>query len=107
MDGGLFHGSPGMSEAAAVARAAGDTPSDEEVVRRVRAGEPELFEILMRRHNQRLYRVARSIVRNEAEHPDVRGAEPGAAGAHRRAAAAARGCGRRAPAHFALGVRAA
>jgi RNA polymerase sigma-70 factor (ECF subfamily) len=71
MDGGLFHWSPGMSEAAAVARTAGDAPSDEEVVRRVRAGEPELFEILMRRHNQRLYRVARSIVRNEAEAEDV------------------------------------
>ena len=71
MNAGLFYWSPGMSEAAAVARTAAGTPSDEEVVRRVRAGEPELFEMLMRRHNQRLYRVARSIVRDEAEAEDV------------------------------------
>jgi RNA polymerase sigma-70 factor (ECF subfamily) len=60
-----------MSEATAVARAASGTLSDEEVVGRVRAGEPELFEILMRRYNQRLYRVARSILKNEAEAEDV------------------------------------
>jgi RNA polymerase sigma-70 factor (ECF subfamily) len=59
-----------MSEAAAAVRAE-STHSDEEVIRRVRAGEPELFEILMRRHNQRLYRVARSIVKDEAEAEDV------------------------------------
>ncbi len=45
--------------------------TDEEVVRRVRAGEHALFEILMRRHNQRVYRVARSIVKDEAEAEDV------------------------------------
>jgi RNA polymerase sigma-70 factor (ECF subfamily) len=44
---------------------------DEEIVRRVRGGEHGLFETLMRRYNQRLYRVARSIVRNEAEAEDV------------------------------------
>src|SRR6185369_15893243 len=44
---------------------------DEEVVRRVRAGETALFEVLMRRHNQRLYRTARAIVRDEAEAEDV------------------------------------
>ena len=60
-----------MSEATAVARTASGTLADEEVIRRIRAGEPELFEILMRRYNQRLYRVARSIVKNEAEAEDV------------------------------------
>lgn len=44
---------------------------DEEVVRRVRAGETALYEILMRRYNQRLYRVGRSILRNEADAEDV------------------------------------
>ncbi len=44
---------------------------DEEVLERVRAGEHELYEILMRRYNQRLYRVARSILRNDAEAEDV------------------------------------
>src|SRR5512144_1472201 len=45
--------------------------SDEEVVTRVLAGETGLFEIIMRRHNQRLYRVARAILRNDAEAEDV------------------------------------
>lgn len=44
---------------------------DEEVVERVRAGEIGLFEILMRRYNERLYRVARSIVRDDREAEDV------------------------------------
>lgn len=44
---------------------------DDEVVRRVRAGETALFEILMRRHNQRLYRTARAVLKNEAEVEDV------------------------------------
>ncbi|HYW48494.1 MAG TPA: RNA polymerase sigma factor [Bryobacteraceae bacterium] len=44
---------------------------DEEVVERVRAGETALYEILMRRYNQRLYRVARSILRNDADAEDV------------------------------------
>ncbi len=44
---------------------------DEEVVQRVRSGETALFEILMRRHNQRVYRVARAILRNDTEAEDV------------------------------------
>jgi RNA polymerase sigma-70 factor (ECF subfamily) len=44
---------------------------DDEVVRRVRAGETGLFEILMRRHNQRLFRVARAILRDDADAEDV------------------------------------
>ncbi|HVG17776.1 MAG TPA: RNA polymerase sigma factor [Blastocatellia bacterium] len=47
------------------------TITDEEVVERVRAGEAALFEVLMRRHNQRLYRTARSILRDEGEAEDV------------------------------------
>jgi RNA polymerase sigma-70 factor, ECF subfamily len=45
--------------------------TDEEVVERVRAGEKALFEVLMRRHNQRLYRAARSILGDESEAEDV------------------------------------
>jgi RNA polymerase sigma-70 factor, ECF subfamily len=45
--------------------------SDDEVVNRVRAGETALYEILMRRYNQRLYRVARAILRDDAEAEDV------------------------------------
>ena len=45
--------------------------SDEDVVARVLAGETGMFEIVMRRHNQRLYRVARAILRNDGEAEDV------------------------------------
>ena len=38
---------------------------------RVRAGEKALFEELMRRYNQRLYRAARSILRDDHEAEDV------------------------------------
>jgi RNA polymerase sigma-70 factor, ECF subfamily len=45
--------------------------TDEEIVARVLAGETAMFEIVMRRHNQRLYRVARAILRNAGEAEDV------------------------------------
>src|SRR5687767_8741755 len=44
---------------------------DEEIVRRVRAGDGALFEVLIRRHNQRVYRAARAVLRDEAEVEDV------------------------------------
>ncbi len=44
---------------------------DAEIVRRVQAGDRALFEILMRRHNQRIYRAARSVVKDEDEVEDV------------------------------------
>lgn len=46
-------------------------PSDEEIVARVLDGETPLFEVLMRRHNERLYRAARAILRDEREAEDV------------------------------------
>jgi len=45
--------------------------SDEEVVARVKSGETALYEILMRRYNQRLFRIARTIVRDDDEAEDV------------------------------------
>ena len=45
--------------------------ADEEIVARVLGGEPVLFEILMRRHNQRVYRAIRSILREDGETEDV------------------------------------
>src|SRR2546426_12113216 len=45
--------------------------SDQEVVGRIRAGDTALYEIIMRRYNQRLYRVARAILRDDAEAEDV------------------------------------
>ncbi|HET6146665.1 MAG TPA: RNA polymerase sigma factor [Polyangia bacterium] len=47
------------------------TLSDEEIVARVSAGQVDLFEVLMRRHNQRVFRAARAIVRDDAEAEDV------------------------------------
>ena len=45
--------------------------TDEEVVRRVRGGEAALYEVIMRRYNQRLYRIARAILHSDAEAEDV------------------------------------
>jgi RNA polymerase sigma-70 factor (ECF subfamily) len=47
------------------------TLPDEELVARVRAGETQLFELIMRRYNQRLYRAARAILRDDGEAEDV------------------------------------
>lgn len=47
------------------------SPTDEDVVAAILAGNTSLFETLMRRHNRRLYRAARSILRNDAEAEDV------------------------------------
>lgn len=45
--------------------------SDEEIVSRVLDGETPLFEVLMRRHNERVYRAARAILREDREAEDV------------------------------------
>lgn len=45
--------------------------SDEEVVAQVLRGHTALFEVLMRRHNERVYRAARAIVRDDREAEDV------------------------------------
>jgi RNA polymerase sigma-70 factor, ECF subfamily len=45
--------------------------SDGEVVAQVLEGRTALFEILMRRYNERVYRAARAIVRDEREAEDV------------------------------------
>ncbi len=60
-----------MASAALLQQARNEEWSDEHVVSRVLAGETALYELLMRRHNQRLYRVARAILRDDAEAEDV------------------------------------
>lgn len=47
------------------------TLTDAEVVRRVRAGEQALFEVLLRRHDRRVYRTVRAILRDEDEVEDA------------------------------------
>lgn len=46
-------------------------PTDEELVARIKAGQVHLFEALMRRHNQRLFRMLRALLRHDAEAEDV------------------------------------
>ena len=57
------------SSTAAATDPAGGT--DEEVIRQVLAGNTAMFELLMRRYNERAYRAARAIVRDEDEAEDV------------------------------------
>jgi RNA polymerase sigma-70 factor (ECF subfamily) len=45
--------------------------TDADVVARVLAGETALFEILLRRYNQRLFRIARSILRSDDDAEDA------------------------------------
>jgi RNA polymerase sigma-70 factor, ECF subfamily len=45
--------------------------SDERIVRAVLDGNTALFELLMRRYNERLYRTARAITRDDREAEDV------------------------------------
>ena len=45
--------------------------SDLDIVRQVLSGNTALFELLMRRYNERLYRAARAIVRDDREAEDV------------------------------------
>ena len=55
---------------AAYSERAGDE-ADELLVARARARDGAAFELLMRRHNQRVYRVVRSVLRDAAEIEDV------------------------------------
>jgi RNA polymerase sigma-70 factor (ECF subfamily) len=44
---------------------------DETLVRLILVGDRSAFELLMRRHNRRLYRLARAVLRNSAEAEDA------------------------------------
>ena len=45
--------------------------ADEQIVEKVVAGQTALFEVLMRRHNERVYRAARAIIKDESEAEDI------------------------------------
>ena len=49
----------------------GLTLTDEDLVARVLKGETVLYELLMRRHNQRLFRAIRSVIPDDEEAADV------------------------------------
>jgi RNA polymerase sigma-70 factor (ECF subfamily) len=58
-------------EHAILANVAADELPDETIVARVREGETGLYEILVRRHNQRLYRTIRAVLRDDRNVEDV------------------------------------
>jgi RNA polymerase sigma-70 factor (ECF subfamily) len=58
-------------ESAAAAMEAASSLSDGEIAERVVSGDRACFELLMRRHNQRIYRVVRSVLRDERDVEDV------------------------------------
>lgn len=45
--------------------------TDEDIARKVVSGETALYEVLMRRHNERLYRTVRGILKDEGEAEDA------------------------------------
>src|SRR5947208_4355119 len=59
-----------MQQPATAATAYGKL-TDLELARRIATGDKHAFEPLMRRHNQRLYRTARSILKDDAEAEDA------------------------------------
>lgn len=59
----------GMPATASLLESADET--DEAVVRQVLEGNTALYELLMRRYNERLYRTARAITRDDREAEDV------------------------------------
>ena len=55
----------------AVVPADGTDQADDQIVQQVLAGNTAIFELLMRRYNERLYRAARAITRDDREAEDV------------------------------------
>lgn len=60
-----------METTVSLERATSEGWTDQQVIDQVKAGNTALYEIIMRRYNQRLYRVALSILRDPAEAEDV------------------------------------
>lgn len=48
-----------------------NTIAEAELIKRILSGEKELYEILVRRHNQKLFRVIRSYLKDDAEIADI------------------------------------
>jgi RNA polymerase sigma-70 factor (ECF subfamily) len=60
-----------ISEASPAVECADPEWSDDDVIRQVLEGNTAMFELLMRRYNERVYRAARAIVRDDPEAEDV------------------------------------
>ena len=51
--------------------AAGGAETDDSLIARIRAGETACFEVLIRRHNERIYRTVRAVLGDDADVEDV------------------------------------
>ncbi|HSH29417.1 MAG TPA: sigma factor, partial [Thiohalobacter sp.] len=51
--------------------AVGEAGNEDALIGRIQAGDTRAYEIIMRKYNQRLYRIARSILKNESEAEDA------------------------------------
>ncbi|WP_275433984.1 sigma factor, partial [Serratia marcescens] len=60
-----------MQEPTRTQAAASATLDDAALVARIRANDADAFRTVMQRYNQRLYRVARGILRNDGEAEDA------------------------------------
>ena len=65
----MLHSNEAMTTA--LAATLREQSTDEELVRRIVEGDASLFEILMRRHNQRVYRAVRAVLRSDDDAEDV------------------------------------
>ena len=61
----------GCMTTSAVTKTVSPADDDLSIVRRIVAGDHSAFELLMRRYNRRLYRLARGALRNDAEAEDA------------------------------------
>ena len=59
-----------MATSSAAASGSGEQP-DSDLIEQILGGNTAIFELLMRRYNERIYRAVRSIVRDEQETEDV------------------------------------
>jgi RNA polymerase sigma-70 factor (ECF subfamily) len=56
---------------ALICEAVAQSWTDEQIIRHILEGEVRLYELLVRRYNQRVYRAVRAILRDDAEAEDV------------------------------------
>jgi RNA polymerase sigma-70 factor (ECF subfamily) len=60
-----------MQNAQSIAPSGVNAPSDADLVERIRLGDVLAFELMMRRYNRRLFRIARSILKDPSEAEDA------------------------------------
>ena len=62
---------PVSANSAQIVAGVAPAASDEEIIRRVLDGDASLFELIVRRYNQRLFRATKAILKNDAEAEDA------------------------------------